>query len=471
VDPGDGAGACANVDAAPSTSATANAGIFIGQLIIDVFAPVHGASDASVLHTGGRVGTSRDFFARIREKRPDAAWSVLCSARDMRRRTFLTTGALALCGAGVRAAEGQALPGRPPAAAALRQPPLAIAPVDVSFDRIIRTTVGLRPHRDSGFVVKTEKMDDHTVVHDYGHGGAGMSLAWGTGSLAADLARKHQDRRAAVLGCGSTGLTAARQLQRRGFAVTIYAASVPPDTTSNMSLAAFTPASGLVAVDRRTPAWDAQFRKAVDISYRELQRMVGRGYGVYWIDQFTATDDPDAPPAGRDDGGLLADILKTARTRDVLGPGEHPFPTRCAIRTPSLSIEPDVYLDRLVADFRAAGGHLVRRTFESAPDVTSLPERLVVNCTGLGSRTLFDDRELVPVKGQLSVLIPQPEVRYRVSARLVDAEGEPTNVSMNPRSDGIVIGNLQERGSWSLDPSDDVRDRNMAAAMQFFRAM
>jgi hypothetical protein len=37
------------------------------------------------------------------------------------------------------------------------------------------------------------------------------------------------------------GLTAARQLQRRGFDVTIYAMTVPPDTTSNMSTAGFTP--------------------------------------------------------------------------------------------------------------------------------------------------------------------------------------------------------------------------------------
>jgi hypothetical protein len=42
---------------------------------------------------------------------------------------------------------------------------------------------------------------------------------------------------------------------------------------------------------------------------------------------------------------------------------------------------------------------------------------------------------------------------------------------MNPRSDGIVIGNLQERGSWSLEPLDDVRDKNVNAAMQFFNAM
>src|SRR6267378_8400200 len=53
-------------------------------------------------------------------------------------------------------------------------------------------------------------------------------------------------------GCGSPGLTAARQLQRRGFAVTIYTLAVAPYTTSNMSSAGFTPTAGLGRV-RKSP--------------------------------------------------------------------------------------------------------------------------------------------------------------------------------------------------------------------------
>ena len=153
--------------------------------------------------------------------------------------------------------------------------PINLAPVRVSFDRIIRTTVGLRPHRDAGFVLRAEKLDDKTLIHNYGHAGAGMSLAWGCGVMVSEFAQATGLHRAAVIGCGSPGLTTARQLQRRGFDVTIYAATVPPDTTSNMSLAGFTPTTALVSNDRRTPAWDAQFLRAADISYRQLQLMVG----------------------------------------------------------------------------------------------------------------------------------------------------------------------------------------------------
>src|SRR6185503_14307829 len=138
----------------------------------------------------------------------------------MQRRTFLTAGTMAAVGFGLG---GCATNPKPSLAA--RRPRVDLAPVNASWDRVIRTTVGLRPHRDAGFVLKADKLDDKLLVHNYGHGGAGMSLAWGTGLMAAEFATQHQARQVAVIGCGSVGLTCARQLQRRGFDVTIYAAA------------------------------------------------------------------------------------------------------------------------------------------------------------------------------------------------------------------------------------------------------
>jgi glycine/D-amino acid oxidase-like deaminating enzyme len=325
-------------------------------------------------------------------------------------------------------------------------------------------------------VLKPEKFDAKTVIHDYGFGGAGMSLAWGCGAMAADMALQHGERRAAVLGCGSPGLTAARQLQRRGFEVTIYTLTVPPDTTSNMSYAGFTPTTALISNERRTPAWDAQFRQAAEISYRQLQLLAGApGYGVYWIDTYNATDDPNSAPGGGRVGGaggtgddLLPDHVRPGRDRDVLGPGEHPFPAKYAIRTSALAIEPSIYLETLVRDFVLFGGKIVIRKFDTPRDLMSLSESIIVNCTGLGSKTLFNDDELVPIKGQLSVCVPQPEVNYRAFGRMPNSA---VAASINPRSDGIVVGNLMERGNWSLEPSEEVRRRNVDAAIRFFAAM
>ena len=391
----------------------------------------------------------------------------------MDRRTFLARSSVAVAGYAISgcASAGSSRGALAPAP----RSPISLAPVRVSFDRVIRTTVGLRPHRDSGFVLRADKLDGKTLIHNYGHGGTGMSIAWGCGVMVAEFAQQTGDRRAAVIGCGSPGLSAARQLQRRGFDVTIYTATVPPDTTSNMSLAGFTPTTALINKDKRTPAWDAQFLRAAEISYRQLQLMVGENYGVYWMDSYNATDDP-APGQGGGRGGgrgsenfandaeLLPESLRPNRNREVLGPGEHPFPTKYAVRTPSLSIEPNKYMDALVRDFMMFGGRIVIRTFDTPRDLMSLSEPIVVNCTGLGSFRLFDDKELEPIKGQLTALIAQPEVTYRASGRAPSG----VNASINSRSDGVIVGNLQDRGNWSLEPDPDVIQRNVQAAIDFF---
>jgi len=338
---------------------------------------------------------------------------------------------------------------------------VSLVPVNVSRDRIIRTTVGLRPHRDSGFVVRADKLDEKLLIHNYGHGGAGYSLSWGTAFLATECALAATERRAAVVGCGIVGLTTARQLQRHGFDVTIYAMALPPDTTSNMAWAAFTPVSGLIANDRRTPPWDDQFRRAAVIAYREHQLLVGTGHGVSWIDEYSPINSSTSGGgavlgAGEVSGPLIPDSIGMGRT--TLGPGEHPFATPYASVLPVLRFEPSIYLEALMRDVIAFGGRIVVRKFDTPRDLAALAEPVVVNCTGLGSATLFDDRELIPVKGQLVVLVPQSEVTY-------------TAAGMMPRNDGIVLGHVSQRGNSSLEIDEAARDRVLNNAIAFFGAM
>ena len=116
-----------------------------------------------------------------------------------------------------------------------------LAPVQVTDDRALRSIVGLRPFRPSGFRVGAERLGDKLVVHNYGHGGAGVTLSWGTSEAAARLALAAPARDIAVLGCGAVGLASARLLQLAGARVTIYAADLPPATTSNIAAALWLP--------------------------------------------------------------------------------------------------------------------------------------------------------------------------------------------------------------------------------------
>ena len=139
------------------------------------------------------------------------------------RRTILGAGPALLAGCGAKRI-----------ATAPPQSP-RLARVIVAKDRVIRTIVGLRPFRPAGFVVGAEKAGAKTVVHNYGHGGAGITLSWGTAHLAVEEGMKVPVRECAVIGCGVVGLSTARLLQMRGRSVTIYAKAMPPDTTSNVA--------------------------------------------------------------------------------------------------------------------------------------------------------------------------------------------------------------------------------------------
>ncbi|HMH44351.1 MAG TPA: FAD-dependent oxidoreductase [Pyrinomonadaceae bacterium] len=329
------------------------------------------------------------------------------------------------------------------------------AAVKVSRDRVIREVVGLRPYRAEGFVVDAERVGNKLIVHNYGHGGAGMTLSWGTASLAVDLlsesrqvgiatgSKRHPQRSAsphfAVLGCGVSGLSTARTLQRRfqngPGTVTIYARELPPDTTSNISGAHWSPTT-VFDPEVASAKFNEQFQKACRISNRAFQLLAGTEYGVRWIETFELYRNEAQLAVDLPGGNDLYPAIEIHRDPD------HYFGFPFVKQFSTMLIEPSIYLSALLRDFYIAGGRVVVKEFRSHEEIMRLPEPIVFNCTGLGARALFNDQKLGPVRGQLEVLMPQPEIDYCYLSRGY----------MFPRRDGIILGGTFDHNDWSLAP-------------------
>ena len=116
------------------------------------------------------------------------------------------------------------------------------------------------------------------------------------------------------------------------------------------------------------------------------------------------------------------------------------------------------------------GGRIVIREFATRRDLMSLNEALIVNCSGLGARDLFADDELIPVKGQLTMLVPQPEVNYATNGG-VPGRNRAGFVHMMPRRDGIALGGTSEDGISSLEPNEEARRRVVDTHIELFTGM
>src|SRR5258708_24460061 len=96
---------------------------------------------------------------------------------------------------------------------------------------------GVRPYRNGSYRLDAETISNKFFVHNYGHGGAGITLSWGCASKVRDVVKSHlvgsPDTKVAVLGAGVVGLAAPTLLAGLGPAVTLQSDAPPLETTSS----------------------------------------------------------------------------------------------------------------------------------------------------------------------------------------------------------------------------------------------
>jgi len=398
--------------------------------------------------------------------------------RSMNRRNFLHgSGALASLGALGLAGCAPAKSKSPGAAATA--PPLPfydeytpLVPIRAHADRIFRITVCLRPFRAAGPRRDVEKVGDKTVVHNYGHGGSGWSLSWGSATVATKsaMAAAEGSPDIAVLGAGAIGLTSATMLQRAGAKVTIYAKERAPFTRSSRATGSWTPDSRVALASAVAPTFAAEWEETARASFFMYQSYYGMpGSPVEWTDRWQLSDsqrvaptpgaavDPnirtDRPAPVHDFIHLNSRIADLTPRPIVMPAGSTPFPTPYVSRSSSMTFNVADYSRQLMTDFLIYGGKIETREFHSPQELTQLPQKVVVNCPGYGGRALWGDESIVPVRGQIAWLIPQDGANYGLSYK---------GLSMLSRRDGIVMQYSKGGEDEGYNDSNEVPDRPFA---------
>jgi hypothetical protein len=90
------------------------------------------------------------------------------------------------------------------------------------------------------------------------------------------------------------------------------------------------------------------------------------------------------------------------------------------------------------------------RDFHSPSELAHLDEKVVINCPGYAAHDWWKDKYMVPVRGQTGWLIPQPEVRYALTYR---------NVQAMSKSDGVMVIALEHGDMKGYNNSNELPNR------------
>jgi FAD dependent oxidoreductase len=338
-------------------------------------------------------------------------------------------------------------------------PRLQLSPLYAGSDRITRITVCTRPFRAQGPRLDVEQVGSRTIVHNYGHGGSGWSLSWGSSSIAVEKAMATGERDIAVIGCGALGLTSGLLLQQAGAQVTIYAKDLPPNVRSSLATGVWSPDSRICLEQYATPSFKRTWESMARQSFQTYQSLLGLpGNPVEFIDAYSVSD---AAHAGRHDAPSTDDRPPFAQLQRELigdlipqsvryGPGTHQFGDRYLQRNTLMMFNLTAYARLLMSDFIANRGRIEVAEFHTPADFASLRQKTLINATGYGARALFDDQSVTPVRGQLARTIPQPDIHYGLFYK---------GVWFVPRRDGLVFQVAGESDYYGFNDDSTVPDR------------
>jgi D-amino-acid oxidase len=226
-----------------------------------------------------------------------------------------------------------------------------------------------------------------------------------------------------VVGAGIVGLVSALRLAEAGHRVRVVAAATGTDTTSAVAAALWYPYRA--APPDKVTRWSAE-------TFGELSRLAGEpgsGVRMRWGRELFRV--PTADP-------WWVSAVPTWERLDSVPPGYAD-----GLRLPVPVVDMPRHLAWLLAGLATRGVAVERRSLTTLPDDGDV----VVNCAGLGARTLVPDRSVRALRGQVVVV-----EQFGLTEWVLDQSDEVNLTYVVPRERSVVLGGTAEEGAEDLAP-------------------
>jgi D-amino-acid oxidase len=250
-----------------------------------------------------------------------------------------------------------------------------------------------------------------------------------------------------VVGAGVVGLTTAISLAEAGLSTRMVAAEPPSRVTSVAAGAIWGPVR--CGPDDRCREWARAGLEVLSALADEPSA------GVHQLHGREVARAVASPPGWT---SLLGDLRLLADAELPAG-----FASGWSYTAPAVSMP--VYLEYLLTRYAGLGGTVDYDTVRSLPSVDA---PVVVNCTGIGARSLVPDESLAPVRGQV-VVAENPGI----SEFYIDhgTPGSTDYVYAFPHGDVVILGGTAEEGAFDRAPRPDVSARILRDCAAAFPAL
>lgn len=332
----------------------------------------------------------------------------------------------------------------------------------LSRDAVVKASVSIHDFRDKGIRVEPSYMRDKLIIHNYGHGGASLPLSWGSVEEAFEYLEiellsdefAYDFGEVAVLGAGILGLTTANFFLDRGYKVHVYSEAFAPHITNDHLEGLWWPTAVSMG-----DGWLAKraFKRILHHSFKHFKKLAESPNpefaGVTPRTVYAFSE--QCSPLDEAIEELLEVEAYVSVTFDT---GAH----HRGICYETFHIDPQLYTRSLYEKALAKGAIFVRRSFHSKEELEDLDENIIFNCTGKGSKALFEDDELSTVRHQVLELSPQKDVDYMLRAQSHD--GNRTHILSF--GDHLIIGGDYQfsDNNTLVDPFEMIRTLDRANA-------